>query len=125
MVSSTVGLSPQGACCFDFGNAETTNTDVADGYMDAMNLHCVSTSWNVPCTPVADVDLENGTYGNVTGTTGTRFITAMAWNDGQHNFEVYLGNAQSGSLSSSGSTALPSGYSPMHQEGVRFRGRGR
>jgi hypothetical protein len=28
-VSSAVNLSPYGACCFDFGNAKTTNTDVA------------------------------------------------------------------------------------------------
>lgn len=91
MVSSSVNLSPYGACCFDFGNAETSNTDVADGYMDAINMHCVTSSWNSPCAPVEGLDLENGVYGQLTGTTGTLFVTAMGWNDGQNYYGTYIG----------------------------------
>ena len=124
MVSSTANLSPYGACCFDFGNAETTNTDVADGYMDAINMHCATSSWNSPCAPVEGLDLENGVYGQLTGTTGTLFVTAMGWNDGQHYYGTYIGNAQSGGLTSSGSIALSSLYTPMHQEGAIVLGVG-
>jgi len=58
MVSSAVNLSPYGACCFDFGNAETSNTDVADGYMDAINMHCVTSSWIVHALRSRGLDLE-------------------------------------------------------------------
>ena len=124
MVSSAVNLSPYGACCFDFGNAETTNTDVADGYMDAINMHCATSSWNSPCAPVEGLDLENGVYGQLTGTTGTLFVTAMGWNDGQHYYGTYIGNAQSGGLTSSGSIALSGDYAPMRQEGAIVLGVG-
>ena len=56
---------------------------------------------------VAGLDMENGVYGELTGTVGTRFVTAMAWNDGKNNFEIYLGNAQSGSLASTGRYLSP------------------
>jgi hypothetical protein len=49
MVSSAVGLSPYGACCFDLGNAEVNNQDTGAGHMDALNLHCVTNQWNSPC----------------------------------------------------------------------------
>jgi len=124
MVSSAVNLSPYGACCFDFGNAETNNQDVADGYMDAINMHCATSSWNSPCAPVEGLDLENGVYGQLTGTTGTLFVTAMGWNDGQHYYGTYEGNAQSGGLTSSGSIALTGDYSPMRQEGAIVLGVG-
>jgi len=72
--------------------------------------------------------MENGIYPFNTSTpftvSGTQFITAMAWNDGQHYYQVYGGNSQSGGLSTSGSLTLPNGYSPMHQEGAILLGMG-
>jgi hypothetical protein len=118
MVSSAIHLN--GGCCFDFGNAETNNDDNGAGHMDAINLICPGNS----CSPVAGLDMENGIYGNLAVTGGTPFVTAMGSNDGQHNYAIYQGNAQSGSLSTTGSTALPSGYSPMHQEGAIILGIG-
>lgn len=118
MVSSGVHLN--GGCCFDFGNAETNNRDNNAGHMDAINLFC----HNNPCTPVAGLDMENGIYGNLAVPGGTSFVTAMGWNDGQHNYAIYQGNAQSGGLTTTGSISLPNGYSPMQQEGAIILGIG-
>jgi hypothetical protein len=124
MVSSAKGLVPaadiNGACCFDFGNAETTNNDDLAGRMDAMRMACIGS----PCVPVAGLDMENGTYGNAPGAPGTWFVIAMGWNDGQRNFATYLGDISTGALSSTGTIPLPSGYAPMHQEGAIILGIG-
>ncbi|HEY1742024.1 MAG TPA: arabinofuranosidase catalytic domain-containing protein, partial [Granulicella sp.] len=118
MVSSGAHLN--GGCCFDFGNAETNNRDNNAGHMDAINIIC---SGN-PCTPVAGLDMENGIYGSLPVTGGTPFVTAMGSNDGQHFYSIYQGNAQSGSLTSTGSVSLPNGYAPMQQEGAIILGIG-
>jgi hypothetical protein len=124
MVSSAKGLTAaadiNGACCFDFGNAETTNNDDQAGHMDAMRLACIGS----PCVPVAGLDMEDGTYGNAPGAPGTWFVIAMGWNDGQRNFATYLGDISTGALSSTGTLPLPSGYAPMHQEGAIILGIG-
>jgi len=118
MVSSGIHLN--GGCCFDFGNAETSNDDDGDGRMDAINIICTTN----PCTPIAGLDMENGIYGQLAVPGGIPFVTAMGSNDGQNYYAIYQGNAQSGSLTTTGSTALPSGYSPMKQEGAIILGIG-
>jgi len=118
MVSSGVHLN--GGCCFDFGNAEVNNDDNGAGHMDAINIICTTN----PCTPIAGLDMENGIYGQLAIPGGIPFETAMGSNDGQHYYAIYQGNAQSGSLTTTGSTALPSGYSPMKQEGAIILGIG-
>lgn len=114
MVSSVLALPPStpGFCCFDFGNAETTNNDDGYGTMDAMNLILVNG------VPAAGLDVENGIIGFLPVTAGTQFVTAMGWNNGSTNFDVYWGNAQSGTLTSTGSRKLPANYyGHMNQEG--------
>ncbi len=118
MVSSGVHLN--GACCFDFGNAETNNLDTGAGHMDAINLTCAGD----PCTPAANLDMENGLYGNLAVAAGLPFVTDMGSNDGQRSYAIYAGNAQSGSLTTTGSVPLPNGYAPMHQEGAILLGIG-
>jgi len=123
MVSSANNLNT--LCCLDFGNAETSNDDTGASDMDAINIICPS----MPCTnPDVGLDMENGIYPFNTSTpftvSGTQFVTAMAWNDGQHYYQVYGGNSQSGTLSSSGTLALPNGYSPMNQQGAIILGMG-
>jgi hypothetical protein len=118
MVSSGIHLN--GGCCFDFGNAETNNDDNGAGHMDAINIICAG----YPCSPVAGLDMENGIYGNLAVASGIPFVTAMGSNDGQHYYAIYQGNAQSGTLTTTGSTALPSGYAPMLQEGAIILGIG-
>ena len=116
----TSGAHVNGGCCFDFGNAETNNDDNGAGHMDAINIICSGD----PCTPVVGLDMENGIYGNLSAGNGTSFVTAMGTNDGQHYYDIFQGNAQSGGLTSIGSTAVPSGYSPMQQEGAIILGMG-
>jgi hypothetical protein len=119
MVTSTFHLNNK--CCFDFGNAEVNNKDNGKGHMDAINMSCAGS----PCTSYSPgLDLEKGTYSSLTVAPGTVFVTDMASNDGLQYYTLWNGNAQSGSLSTIGTTALPSGYSPMKLEGAIILGTG-
>lgn len=118
MVSSTININS--GCCFDFGNAEVNNKDNNAGHMDAINLHCVGTS----CSAIGGLDMENGIYGRLAVPAGLTFVTVMGANDGQKDYTIWQGNAQSGPLTSTGLTPLPIGYSPMKQEGAIILGIG-
>ena len=119
MVSSALHLNTK--CCFDFGNAEVNNLDNDKGHMDAINVMCQDAS---PCAPTAGLDMENGIYGSLPVPNGTAFLTDMGASDGQHLYAIYQGNAQSGSLTTTGMLPLPSGYQPMQQEGAIILGIG-
>ena len=131
MVAS--GTHVNGACCFDYGNAETSNDDTGNGHMDAINFG--TECWFSPCTgsgPWVQADLENGLFagGNGSntandGNTGA-FVTALVKNNGTTTYAIKGGNAQSGTLSTWYDGALPdiSGYAPMHQEGAIVLGTG-
>jgi hypothetical protein len=119
MVTSALDLNTK--CCFDFGNAEVNNLDNDKGHMDAINVMCQGAS---PCAPTAGLDMENGIYGSLPVPDGTTFVTDMGASDGQHSYSIYQGNAQSGSLTTTGVLALPSGYQPMQQEGAIILGIG-
>jgi hypothetical protein len=130
MVASGTHVNQQ--CCFDFGNVETDNDDNGQGHMDAVNLTTYCGSYVHPCAgsgPWVEADMENGQWtGNGpnpadTG-NGSDFVTAMLKNDGQANFELEGGNGQSGDLTTYYDGALPSGYSPMQQEGGIVLGTG-
>ncbi len=115
----TSGIHANGGCCFDFGNAERDNLDNGAGHMDAISLMC-----DKPC-PRVGLDMEDGIYPAFPVATGLPFVTAMGANDGQKEFAVYWGNAQAGSLTSSGLLPLPAkGYVPMRQEGAIILGIG-
>lgn len=118
MVTSALNLNSK--CCFDFGNAETNNLDNKAGHMDAINIMCHGN----PCSPDAGLDMEDGIYGHLKVPAGTTFVTDMGASDGQHTFAIYQGNAQSGSLTSTGTVPLPNGYQPMKQEGAIILGIG-
>jgi len=118
MVTSALHLNSK--CCFDLGNAEVNNLDNNAGHMDAINIMCHGT----PCKPDAGLDMENGIYGHLPVPAGTRFVTDMGANDGQHQYAIYQGNAQSGNLTSTGMIPLPNGYQPMKQEGAIILGTG-
>jgi hypothetical protein len=117
MVSSTYNIDS--GCCFDFGNAEVNNRDNGAGHMDAINLHCPSS----PCSAIAGLDMENGIYGKLP-VPAASFVTVMGANDGQTSYTIWQGDAQSNSLTTTGSRALPTGYSPMKQEGAIILGIG-
>lgn len=118
MVTSALHLN--GKCCFDYGNAETNNLDNKAGHMDAINIMC----HGEPCRPDAGLDMEDGIYGHLQVPPDTMFVTDMGASDGQHTFAIYQGNAQRGSLSTTGSVPLPKGYQPMQQEGAIILGIG-
>lgn len=118
MVTSALNLN--GRCCFDFGNAETNNLDNKAGHMDAINI-----MWRRNThSPDAGLDMENGIYGHLKVPAGTTFVTDMGASDGQHTYAIYQGNAQSGTLTTTGIIPLPNGYQPMRQEGAIILGIG-
>jgi hypothetical protein len=118
MVTSALHLNEK--CCFDFGNAETNNLDNKAGHMDAINVMCHGAA----CSPDAGLDMEDGIYGHLKVPAGTAFVTDMGACDGQHSFAIYQGNAQSGTLATTETIPLPTGYQPMRQEGAIILGIG-
>jgi hypothetical protein len=129
----TSGTHVDNLCCFDFGNAETSNTDTGNGHMDAINFGTLC--WFTPCTgsgPWVQADLENGLFmgGNGVNAANTgnasKFVTAIMNNNGQTDYTIADGNAQSGALKTEYSGPLPDlgGYTPMHQEGSILLGTG-
>lgn len=117
MVTSALHLN--GKCCFDFGNAETNNLDNKAGHMDAINIMCRKNT-----CPDAGLDMEDGIYGHLKVPADTAFVTDMGASDGQHRYAIYQGNAQSGTLTTTGTIPLPNGYQPMKQEGAIILGIG-
>ncbi|WP_330336209.1 arabinofuranosidase catalytic domain-containing protein [Streptomyces sp. NBC_00557] len=131
MVAS--GTHVGSACCFDYGNAESTPADTGNGHMDAVSL--ATTCYFAPCTgsgPWVEADLENGMFqgdnGSNTANRGNNstFVTAVLKNNGQTRYALKGGNAQAGALTTWWDGALPTrgGYQPMHQEGGIILGTG-
>ena len=110
-----------GECCFDFGSAETNNSDDGNATMNA--IYYGTDCWTRNCTgpgPWVGGDIENGMYFSDTGANpasipeedGT-FVSAWEKNNGTTNFTVKYGNGQQGGLTETYSGPLPSGYNPM------------
>jgi len=121
------------SCCFDFGSAENGWRDDGDGTMNAIEFG--SACWFGGCTgpgPWVEADLEQGMYSSITGPNNASnpgitypFVTAWEKNNGTSNFTLKYGNADSGSLTTTYSGALPSGgYSPMRLENSVLLGTG-
>ncbi len=133
MYMVTSGTNVNGACCFDYGNAETSTKDTGNGHMDALNFGTYCEFG--PCSgpgPWVEADLENGQYmGNGQNSSDTtlnsNFVTATLKNDGKTIFSLRGGNAQSGGLITMYAGSLPtvhSGYTPMSKEGAIVLGTG-
>jgi len=131
MVAS--GTHVNSACCFDYGNAESTAADTGNGHMDAVSI--ATTCYFAPCTgsgPWVEADMENGMFqgdnGSNTANLGNNstYVTAMLKNNGQTTYALKGGNSQSGGLSTWWNGSLPTrgGYMPMHQEGGIILGTG-
>ncbi|QKM56765.1 Extracellular exo-alpha-(1-_5)-L-arabinofuranosidase [Burkholderia glumae] len=130
----TSGTHYNSGCCFDYGNAETSNNDTGNGHMDSINFG--NECWFAPCSgsgPWVQADLENGLFQSGAGpsqnpaNTGDTepFVTAMLKNNGRTTFTLKHGNAQSGALATSYSGSLPTnGYQPMSLEGSIVLGTG-
>lgn len=119
------------ACCFDYGNAETSNTDTGDGHMEAI-YYGTCTFWGRGAGngPWIMADLENGLFAGQSfaaneadPSQSNRFQTAIVKGEpGQ--WAIRGADAASGPLSTYYSGAYPSGYSPMHKEGSILLGIG-
>lgn len=119
------------ACCFDYGNAETSNTDTGDGHMEAIYFG-TSTTWGTGAGsgPWIMADLENGLFSGKSSGQNTadpsityRFVTAVVKGE-SNEWEIRGGNAASGSLSTYYNGVRPSGYNPMYKEGSLILGIG-
>ena len=120
-------------CCFDYGNAETSNNDTGNGHMEAIYFG-TEKAWGYGAGngPWIMADLENGLYSGVNAgynsgdpTINYRFTTAIIKGTA-NQWAIRGGNAQSGGLSTFYSGARPnvSGYNPMHKEGAIILGIG-
>ena len=129
----TSGTHVNNRCCFDYGNAETNSDDNGNGHMDAINFG--TECWFSPCSgsgPWVQADLENGLFAGANGSdtnnhgNSSLFVTALEKNNGTSTYAIKGGNAQSGSLTTWYSGALPNigGYVPMHKEGAIVLGTG-
>jgi hypothetical protein len=126
------GTHYNNGCCFDYGNAETTNNDDGNGTMEAIYFGNAS-YWDTGAGngPWIMADLENGLFSgsNVNSpnpgdaTINYRFTTAMI-KGGANQWAIRGGNAASGGLSTFFSGPRPAGYNPMHKEGAILLGIG-
>jgi hypothetical protein len=127
------GTHYNGGCCFDYGNAETSNNDTGNGHMEAIYFGSIKVwGYGTGAGPWIMADMENGLYSGVNAgynandpTVNYRYTTAIV--KGTANlWAIKGGNAQSGGLSTLYSGARPnvSGYNPMHKEGAIILGIG-
>jgi non-reducing end alpha-L-arabinofuranosidase len=127
------GTHTDGGCCFDYGNAETSNDDTGNGHMEAIYFGTIKVwGYGTGNGPWIMADMENGLYSGVNAgynsndpSISNRFTTAIIKGTA-NQWSIRGGNAQSGSLSTFYSGARPnvSGYNPMHKEGAIILGIG-
>ena len=124
------GTHYNNGCCFDYGNAETTNNDDGNGTMEALYFGNAS-YWSTGSGtgPWIMADMENGLFSgtnvgsNSDPTINNRYTTAIIKGTA-NQWAIRGGNAQSGGLSTFFSGARPTGYNPMHKEGAILLGIG-
>jgi hypothetical protein len=147
MVTSQNGLLD--GCCFDYGNAETTNNDDNDGTMEAVYFGG-GVSWDFGSTgvrtdPFVMADLENGLFAGFSTTNPSakqtiasntplkfNYVTALivgdtaAQNSGQGRFAIYGGDATTGAVKTMYDGIRPTlgGYVPMKKQGSIILGTG-
>ena len=125
------GTHYNSACCFDYGNAETSNTDTGDGHMEAI-YYGTCTIWGTGAGsgPWIMADLENHLFSGFNPgenaadpTISYRFVTTAVKGE-PNQWAIRGANAASGSLSTYYSGVRPTGYNPMHKEGAIILGIG-
>ena len=127
----TSGNFYNSGCCYDYGNAETNNTDDGAATMEAVYFGN-STSWGkgTGTGPWVMADLENGLFaGGDKGPTTTNtpltstYVTAVVIGR-SGTFALKGGNAQSGTLATMYDGARPNGYTTMKKQGAIILGMG-
>jgi hypothetical protein len=141
MVSSQKDLL--NGCCFDYGNAETTNNNDREGAMEAVYVgNGVVWGTGIDGGPWVMADLENGLYAgwengqdrNISTAVPMKydFISAIVVGDtaekngGKGRFAVYGGDATAGPLIQTYDGIRPEkpGYVPMKKQGSIILGIG-
>src|SRR6185437_10352800 len=119
------GTHFNGGCCFDYGNAETSNNDTGAGQMEAIYFGNIKVwGFGTGNGPWIMADQENGLFAaNHTGlssndpTVSFRFTTAVV--KGQPgNWAIRGGNAQSGGLSTFWNGAIILGIGGDNSKGA-------
>ncbi|MFL5305308.1 MAG: arabinofuranosidase catalytic domain-containing protein [Polyangia bacterium] len=123
-----------GACCFDYGNMETTSRDDGEGTMEAVYFGtCTIWGKGADNGPWVMGDLENGLWAGDSSPYNKNvpvtypYITGMVKGDvaGANHWAIKIGNAQSGTLFSAFDGHRPSSrYNPMRKEGAIGLGTG-
>ncbi|GHO91230.1 alpha-N-arabinofuranosidase [Reticulibacter mediterranei] len=127
------GTHYNGGCCFDYGNAETSNNDTGNGHMEAIYFGNIKVwGYGSGNGPWVMADLENGLFSGVNAgfnsgdqSITSHYVTAIV--KGAPNlWAIKAGNAQSGGLTTMYNGPRPnvSGYNPMHKEGAIILGIG-
>jgi non-reducing end alpha-L-arabinofuranosidase len=127
------GTHYNGGCCFDYGNAETSNNDDGNGTMEAIYFG-KNKIWGYGSGtgPWVMADQENGLFSGANArlnsgdqTVTSQYVTAMV-KGGPNLWAIKAGNAQSGNLTTMYNGVRPnvSGYNPMHKEGAILLGIG-
>ncbi len=127
------GTHYNGGCCFDYGNAETSNDDTGNGHMEAIYFGNIKVwGYGSGNGPWVMADLENGLFSGVNAglnsgdqSITSHYVTAIV-KGGPNLWAIKAGNAQSGGLTTMYNGARPnvSGYNPMHKEGAIILGTG-
>jgi len=127
----TSGTFFNGSCCFDYGNAETNNTDDGAGTMEAVYFgnytHQGKGAGNGPWVMA---DMENGVFAGPTFAANAMdtpltsvYVTAMVIGR-SGTFALRGGNAQMGTLATMYDGVRPTGYNPMKKQGAIILGIG-
>ncbi|KAJ7637091.1 glycoside hydrolase family 54 protein [Roridomyces roridus] len=127
------GTHFNGACCFDYGNAEVSARDTGNGHMEAIYFGLgTGFATGAGSGPWILADLENGLYNSANvsvnpndPTVTERFVMGVVKGQPGNNWAVRGGNAVAGSLTTYYNGVRPSpGYNPMSKEGAIILGIG-
>ena len=128
----TSGTFFNGSCCWDYGNAETTNHDDGAGTMEAVYFGNYTHQGKGGGTgPWVMADMENGVFAGpsfaanpmVTSLTSA-YVTAMVIGRSGGTFALRGGNAQMGTVTTMYDGVRQNGYTPMKKEGAIILGIG-
>lgn len=119
-------------CCFDYGNAGTTNDVEGNGTMEALYFgNWGAMGHGTGVGPWILADFENGLYGgpfqndtNAKTITNVNFVMGMLKGDTTNRFVLKAFDAQSGVRKSGYDGRRPNGYYPMKKSGAVILGIG-
>jgi len=127
----TSGTFFNGACCWDYGNAETNNTDDGAGTMEAVYFGNYTHQGKGGGTgPWVMADMENGVFAQASFAANamdtpltSAYVTAMVIGR-SGTFALKGGDAQMGTLTTMYDGVRQNGYNPMKKQGAIILGIG-